>query len=124
LRITARGIGTGLIPHQAAGFQIDFDFIDHCLLLHVIDGRTVRLPLQPQPTSKFYRDVMSSLSSLDVPVKIRTMPNELPEPIPFDRDETHRAYDAEYANRYWRVLVQAQRVFEEFRARFIGKSSP
>ena len=124
LRITARGIGTGLIPHEAGSLQIDFDFIDHSLLLQVIDGRTVTLPLQPQPTSKFYRDVMSSLASLGVPVKIHTMPNELPDPIPFDRDEKHHVYDAEYANRYWRVLVQTERVFEEFRARFIGKCSP
>jgi hypothetical protein len=124
LRITACGIGTGLIPHEAGSFQIDFDFIDHCLRLHVIDGRRVSLPLQPQPTSRFYRDVMSSLSSLSVPVKIGTMPNELPDPTPFDEDETHRSYDGEYANRYWRVLVQAQRVFEEFRARYIGKCSP
>jgi Family of unknown function (DUF5996) len=124
LRITARGIGTGLVPHKTGAFQIDFDFIDHGLLLQVIDGRTVRLPLHPQPTSTFYRDVMRALSSLDVPVTIRTMPNELPDPIPFDRDETHRAYDGEYVNRYWLVLVHAQRVFEEFRARFIGKCSP
>jgi hypothetical protein len=124
LRITARGIGTGLVPHAAGSFQIDFDFIDHTLLLHVIDGRTVSLPLQPQPTSQFYRDVLSALSSLGVPVKITTMPNELPDPIAFDQDETHCSYDGEYANRYWRVLVQTQRVFEEFRARFIGKCSP
>jgi hypothetical protein len=124
LRITARGIGTGLVPHEAGSFQIDFDFIDHCLLLHVIDGRRVSVPLQSQPTSKFYREVMSSLSSLGVPVQIRTMPNELPDPIPFDTDETHRSYDPDYANRYWRVLVQTQRVFEEFRARFVGKCSP
>ena len=124
LRITGRGIGTGLIPHQSNAFQIDFDFIDHTLLLHVIDGRTVGLPLQPQTTAKFYRDVMSSLAKLGVPVTIHTMPNELPDPIRFDVDETHRSYDSESVNRYWRVLVQTQRVFEEFRARFIGKNSP
>jgi hypothetical protein len=124
LRVTARGIGTGLIPHAAGSFQIDFDFVEHCLLLNVIDGRTIQLPLQPQPTSRFYRDVMNSLSSLGVPVKIHTLPNELPDPIPFDVDETHRAYDAESVNRYWRVLVLTQSVFEDFRARFIGKCSP
>ena len=89
-----------------------------------IDGRRVSLPLQPQPTAKFYRDVMSGMASLGVPVTIRTMPNELPDRFAFDVDETHRAYDAEYVNRYWRVLVQVQRVFEDFRARFIGKCSP
>ncbi len=124
LRITGRGIGTGLIPHPSNAFQIDFDFIDHCLLLHVVDGRTVGLPLQPQTTAKFYRDVMSSLAKLGVPVQIYTMPNELPDPIRFDVDETHRSYDSGAVNRYWRVLVQTQRVFEEFRARFIGKNSP
>lgn len=124
LRITGRGIGTGLIRHEAGSFQIDFDFVEHCLLLSVMDGRTVKLPLQPQPTSGFYRDVMSALSSLGVPVKINTLPNELPDPIPFDVDETHRAYDAEYVNRYWRVLALTHCVFEDFRARFIGKCSP
>ncbi len=124
LRITARGIGTGLIPHAAGSFQIDFDFIEHTLLLQAVDGRTVRLHLRPQATAQFYRDVMKSLSSLGAPVKIHTTPSELPDPIAFDKDETHRAYDAERVNRYWRVLVHAQRVFEEFRARFIGKCSP
>ena len=124
LRITARGISTGLIPHDAGSFQIDFDFTEHTLQLQAVDGRTVRLHLHPQPTAEFYRDVMKSLSLLGAPVRIRTMPNELPDPIPFDKDETHRAYDAEYVNRYWRVLVHAQRAFEDFRARFIGKCSP
>ncbi len=124
LRVSGRGIGTGLIPHESGSFQIDFDFIQHRLLLQVIDGRAVSLPLEPQPTAKFYRDVMSSLSTLGVPVKIRTLPSELPDPIPFDLDETHCSYDGEYANRFWRVLAQTQLVFEEFRARFIGKNSP
>jgi hypothetical protein len=124
LRITARGIGTGLIPHEAGSLQIDFDFVEHRLLLHVVDGRTVSLKLQPQPTANFYRDVMSALATLGVPVKINTLPNELPDPIPFDTDETHRSYDSESVNRYWRALVQATRVFEQFRARFIGKNSP
>ena len=124
LRITAQGIGTGLIPHQTHAFQIDFDFVEHRLVLRVVDGRTVSLPLQPQTTAGFYRDVMNALASLGVQVKIRTMPNELPDPIRFDEDEVHRSYDSDYAHRYWQVLVHAQRVFGQFRARFIGKSSP
>jgi hypothetical protein len=124
LRITAQGIGTCPIPHDAGSFQIDLDFIRQRLLVHVVDGRTVSLPLQPQTTSQFYRDVMIALATLGVPVKIHATPNELPDPIPFDQDEVHSAYDGEYANRYWRVLVQTTRVFEQFRARFIGKSSP
>jgi hypothetical protein len=124
LRITSRGIGTGLVPHEAGSFQIDFDFIEHRLVLHVINGRTVSLALQPRTTALFYRDVMGALTTLGVPVKIHALPNELPDPIRFDADEVHGSYDAEYANRYWRVLVQTQRVFDRFRARFIGKCSP
>ena len=124
LRITARGIGTGLIPHEAGSLQIDFDFVEHRLVLHVIDGRTVGLKLQPQTTANFYRAVMGALVQLGVPVKIYALPNELPDPIRFDADEIHRSYDPEAVNRYWRALVQAERVFEQFRARFIGKNSP
>jgi hypothetical protein len=83
LRTTARGLGTGLIPHEAGSFQIDFDFLDHRLLLSVADGGSVTLPLQPQLTARFYQDVMSALSKLGVPVKINTLPNELPDPIAF-----------------------------------------
>jgi hypothetical protein len=124
LRITARGIGTGLIPHEARSFQIDFDFIEHRLVVQVVDGRTVSLKLQPQTTANFYRDVMGALAQLGVPMKIYTLPNELPDPIRFDADQVHCSYDPEYVNRYWCVLVQTARVFEQFRARFIGKNSP
>jgi hypothetical protein len=72
----------------------------------------------------FYRQVMSALVEMELPVKINLVPNEIETAIPFDRDEQHRSYDAEYANRFWRVLVQADRVFKEFRARFCGKCSP
>lgn len=123
-RVTARGLSTGPIPHGTSSFEIEFDFIDHRVLLRVIDGRVVTLPLQPQTTAGFYRDVMSTLATLRLPVKINTTPSELPNPIAFDVDDVHRSYDYDYANRYWRTLAQAARVFEQFRARFIGKSSP
>lgn len=126
LHVTARGLSTRLIPHGAISFQIDFDFIDHRLLILVSDGGAAILPLEPQTTAAFYRQVQETLQRLGVPVaiKINTTPNELPDPIPFEQDEVHRAYDPQYVNRYWRVLVQAQRVFEDFRSRFIGKCSP
>ena len=125
LRVTATGLTTGLIPCEAGSLQIDFDFVDHRLLMRVTGADAVSLPLEPQTTAAFYRKVMDALQSLGVRITIHTTPNELPDPvIPFDKDEVHRAYDAEYAHRYWRVLVQAERVFEEFRARFIGKCSP
>lgn len=124
LPVTARGLETRLMPHGTKAFQVEFDFLEHRLHVQVSDGRHASLSLEPQSVAVFYRRFMETLQDLEVPVAIRTMANELPDPIPFDQDETHRSYDAEYANRYWRALVQAQRVFDAFRARFRGKCSP
>jgi hypothetical protein len=124
LQVTARGLTTRLIPHGSTSFQIDFDFVEHYLVIGVTDGGVRSVPLQPQSTAAFYRKVMEAMSALGVPVAIRTTPNELPDPIPFDKDEIHCSYDREYANRYWRALVQTDRVFEDFRSRFMGKCSP
>ncbi len=124
LQTTARGLGTRLMWHESASFQIEFDFIDHRLLVRADDGRTATLPLEPQTTAAFYRNLMSTLEKLGLSVRINTMPNELPNPIRFDADDVHSSYDPEYATRYWRILVQTERVFEKFRARFLGKSSP
>ena len=124
LYLTARGLTTSPIPHGTRLFQIDFDFIDHKLLLTTSDGALREMPLGPQSVAQFYQTLMSILRELNLPVSINTTPNELPNPIPFERDETHRSYDPEYANRFWRVLLQADRVFKEFRSRFCGKCSP
>jgi Family of unknown function (DUF5996) len=124
LHTTARGLGTRLIWHEEAAFQIEFDFLEHWLLIRTTDGRTAALALKAQTTASFYRSVMDVLTQLRVPVKIHSTPNELPDPIAFEQDEEHRSYDPEYANRYWRALVASERVFEEFRTRYIGKGSP
>ena len=124
LYVTSRGLTTSPIPHGTDTFEIRFDFIDHQLRILKSDGGQRSLPLKPQTVAAFYKAVMASLDELKLPVKIDIVPNEVENPIPFDQDETHRAYDAEYANRFWRVLVQADRVFKEFRARFCGKNSP
>jgi hypothetical protein len=124
LYVTARGLTTSPIPHGARSFQIDFDFIDHRLVIRASDGGTGGFALEPQSVAAFYVRLMDELKRLGLPVTIRRMPNEIPEPIRFDRDEIHRAYDREYAQRYWRILVQSERVFLRFRARFIGKVSP
>lgn len=124
LQITARGLGTRLMWHDTASFQIELDFVDHRLMIRVDDGRTAMLPLEPQTTATFYRNLMSTLEKLGLPVTINTMPSELPNPIRFDADDVHSSYDPDYVNRYWRTLVQTARVFERFRARFTGKNSP
>jgi len=124
LYVTARGLTTSPIPYQSRYFQVDFDFVSHELRIDRDDGRRYILPLKPQTVAAFYRDVMDALRSLDIDLKIWPVPVEVPEPIPFEQDETPRAYDLEQARRFWRVLVQADRVFTEFRARFLGKVSP
>jgi len=124
LYVTARGLTTSPIPHGSRTFQIDFDFIAHQLILTTNDGGTSRLALEPQSVATFYKRLMAEMDKLGLRVNIYTRPNEVEDPIRFDQDETHQSYDPEYASRYWRVLAQADRVFKEFRARFIGKSSP
>jgi hypothetical protein len=124
LYVTPRGLTTSTIPHGARSFQIDFDFIDHQLTIDS-DDRTRRvLPLEPQSVATFYARLMSVLDELEVPVRIGITPNEIADAIPFDRDELHRTYDPQFANRFGRILVQADRVFKKFRARFVGKCSP
>jgi hypothetical protein len=124
LYVTARGLTTSPIPYGERAFEIEFDFVDHQLTVKTSDGRDARLALEPQSVAAFYAKLMDTLHQLDLRVAIYAKPNEVPEPIRFDQDEIHRAYDAEYANRFWRILVQADRVFKAFRGRFIGKSSP
>jgi hypothetical protein len=124
LYVTARGLTTSAIPFEQRTFQIDFDFVTHRLIVQTSDGETGSVALAPQSVAVFYRRVMDSLEQLGLPVKINPKPNEVPDAIHFDRDEVHRAYDADYANRFWRVLAQADRVLKRFRAGFIGKCSP
>lgn len=124
LYVTARGLTTALIPYDERAFQIEFDFIAHQLIVQTSDGRTARVPLLPQSVATFYSRLMAELRGLGLPMAICRMPNELADTIPFDEDEIHRAYDAEYVNRFWRILVQAARVFTQFRAGFAGKCSP
>ena len=124
LYVTSRGLTTSPIPYGARTFQIEFDFVNHHLALQASDGRMGTLPLEPQSVATFYRRLMEEMGRLELHVNICMKPNEVSEPIRFDQDESHRAYDREYANRFWRILVQADRVLKEFRARFIGKCSP
>jgi hypothetical protein len=124
LYVTSRGLTTLPIPHGERTFQIDFDFVEHRLGIESSDGRIGALPLEPQSVAAFYQRVMAALAELGLPVRISKKPNEVAEPIRFDRDTTHTAYDPEYANRFWRALVQADRVMKGFRARFLGKCSP
>jgi hypothetical protein len=124
LYVTARGLTTSPIPHGVRTFQLDFDFLTHRLAIEASDGGTGGLPLEPQSVATFYRRLMGELDRLGLHVEIDTRPNEIADAVRFDQDESHVAYDREYAARFWRVLVQSDRVFKRFRARFIGKCSP
>ncbi len=124
LYVTSRGLTTSPIPYGPYTFEIRFDFIDHELRILKSDGATRILRLQSQSVAKFYGAVMKALDDLALPVRINTTPNEIENPIPFEQDEEHRSYDPEYANRFWRVLVQSDRVLKQFRSRFCGKCSP
>jgi hypothetical protein len=122
--VTPRGLTTSPIPHGTRTFEIAFDFVDHRLTIETSDGRRAGFSLGPQSVAAFYRRLRDEMGTLDLPLAIYATPNEIPDPIPFDRDETHAAYDRDSVNRFSRVLVQADRVLKQFRARFIGKSSP
>lgn len=124
LYVTARGMTTSPIPCDTRVFEIDFDFIDHFLRIRTSDAMSRSFALQPRSVADFYRILFSNLSDLGIDIKIHTKPNEVVDAIPFEQDHRHASYDADYANRFWRILVQADRVFKQFRAGFIGKSSP
>ncbi|MDX6709278.1 MAG: hypothetical protein QOH96_294 [Blastocatellia bacterium] len=124
LLVTPRGLTTGPIPYLTRSFQIDFDFIDHQLVILIDDGTERKIALRSQSVADFYNELMSELNSLGLAIKIYATPVEIPDPIPFPKDHVHATYQAEHAETIWRILLSVDRVFKEFRSRFIGKSSP
>ena len=124
LYVTARGLTTSPMAYGSRAFQIDFDFVDHRLVVTTGEGTVRTIELRPMAVADFYERVFATLRDLELPVRIHPVPNELPDATPLDTDREHASYDAEYANRFWRVLLQSQRIFTTFRARFIGKCSP
>jgi Family of unknown function (DUF5996) len=124
LYVSCQGLTTSPIPYGQRRFQIDFDFIDHQLRIATGEGVSESFPLRPCSVAEFYREVMTKLRALGIEVRIWPMPVEIPDPIPFEDDHQHAAYDSAYVNRFWRILLQVERVLTEFRGRFIGKASP
>ena len=124
LYVTARGLTTSPIPYRSRSFEIQFDFIGQVLDIAVSDGTGRKLPLQPQSVADFYHAVMTVLAELGIVVAINDYPCEIAGATAFSRDRNHCAYDAGYAQRFWQVLLQADRLLKQFRTGFIGKSSP
>src|SRR5882757_7345472 len=120
LYVNARGLTTGPMAYRGRTLQIDFDFCAHVLVLRTSDAREQRIALTPMTVADFYAAVMQGLRALDVDVHIWTMPVELEGAIPFDQDREHARYDPRYVNRFWRILVQVDRLFTRFRSPFLG----
>jgi len=124
LYVTPRGLTTSNIPYGTRSIEIRFDFLAGRLVLECSDGLVKELPLRPMTVADFYRDFMAMLKSAGVEVSIWRMPVEIPDPIPFDEDRVHAAYDAERVKTFWCILRSVDAVFHQFRAGFIGKVSP
>jgi hypothetical protein len=124
LYVTARGLGTSPIPAGNDILEIAFDFISHRLIARTSRGDEGSFALEPQTVAIFYCRITDLLNGMGVAVAIHELPSEMPNPIAFSRDDTHAAYDAVAARRFWLALVQADRVFKLFRSSFLGKASP
>jgi hypothetical protein len=124
LYVNARGLTTSSMSCDKIVFELDFDFVDHQLVLKKNDGSVKKLRLAPRSVADFYQEFMSMLRAEGIDVKIWHMPVEILNPIPFDQDQAHKSYDPEAVRKFWRILASTDAVFQDFRSRFIGKSSP
>lgn len=124
LHVTPHGLSTRSLPHDSRSFTMEFDFIDHRLVIRTSDGEERSLRLEPRTVADFHRAVMAMLRDLKLDVKIWPMPVEIPSPIRFDEDTAHASYDPVYAHRFWRIVSQVEEVFTSGRCSFVGKCSP
>ncbi|HEY1656409.1 MAG TPA: DUF5996 family protein [Candidatus Tumulicola sp.] len=116
--VTPHGLTTGPIPFENRTFQIDFDFVEHRVRVVASDGRENSLELRPRSVAEFYRTLMQMLNDLDISVRIWPMPVEVSNPIRFDRDDAHAAYDPRAARRFAEVLAHVDAAMKEHRAPF------
>lgn len=124
LYVGARGLTTSRIPYGRRSFEVWFDFLQHQLVLETDDAVRKTMKLEPRSVADFYAEFQSMLRSANIEVKIWHMPVEIPDPIPFDQDNKHASYDSHSVETFWRILLSVDSVFNQFRSRFIGKSSP
>lgn len=124
LYVSPRGLTTSKIPHRGGAFDIEFDFIDHQLVIRSSAGTTRTVALEPKPVADFYAQTMAALSELGIEAEIQSHPNEVEPAIPFAEDHEHASYDGEAAQLFWRQLLRADQAMSEFRSHFVGKVSP
>jgi hypothetical protein len=122
--VTTRGLGTSPMPYRSRSFDVEFDFIDHVLVVRTSEGESRTLALAPRAVAEFYREYVATLRALGIECGIWPVPMELPDRLRFDQDRTHASYDADTVHRFWRSLAAADRVLKIFRGRFLGKCSP
>jgi Family of unknown function (DUF5996) len=122
--VTAHGLAATAMPFAGGTLDVVFDLANHRLVGATSDGRAESLALRPMSVADFYSEFMELLRRLGVEVRIRTMPCEIENAVPFDQDRTHAQYDPGYVRKFLQALLQANRVMNEFRARFFGKASP
>jgi hypothetical protein len=124
LYVNSKGLTTSPIPWSRGVFEVQFDFLRHVLSIETSEGQVRSISLRPQSVADFYREFLSELHALDIDAKIWRMPVEVPNPIAFDEDTQHASYDADAVTNFWRALVTIEKIFQEFRAGFLGKVSP
>jgi Family of unknown function (DUF5996) len=124
LYVSARGLSTAAMPYGAEMLEIEFDFVSHDLRYRLSNGAMISTPLRSQTVADFYAEYQRSLAALGVSVEIDSLPCELKAPIRFEKDTQHATYDAEAAQRFWRILVRVDQIFQEFSSGFVGKVSP
>jgi len=123
LYVNAHGLTTGPVPYPPGVFEIQFDFERHEVNISTSEGRSATRPLRAECVASFYGGLYESLASLGIAVEINPKPQEVADPVPFDRDYVHCSYDAQCAQRFWRILVSSAKVFDRFRGKFVGKCS-
>ena len=124
LQVTSRGLSTPILPHRHRSFSIEFDFVDHRLLIRTSDGDARALDLRPRSVADFFHAVMALLDAMSLGVSVWPMPVEVPAPIRFDQDVVHRSYDRVWAHRFWQILTILAPIFTAARCQFVGKCSP
>ncbi|MEV4883677.1 hypothetical protein MRBLMN1_002184 [Chitinophaga ginsengisegetis] len=124
LYVSPDGLSTGSVPYQHGIFQIDFNFMQHQLIIITSTGKRETLELRPRTVADFYNALFEKLNALDIDVTIYTVPSEIADAIPFEKDEVHQSYDRQKMEDFWQALVKIHNIFTRFRTRFTGKCSP
>lgn len=124
LYITSRGLTTGRIPYKSCAFEASFDFLFHKLVISTSRGNKRTITLKPQTVAAFYKKCIGTLQELDISIMINSLPSEIPNPIPFERDTNHKSYDKKAVAKWHQIQLQTSFILDHFRTNFRGKSSP